>query len=148
MGPKKAIYKRYFSLFFHSTILITSFFIFIANSPGNVWAKNVYIDPTYSGIEQGTFDKPYNSWTDFTISTGNDYRQKCGTSVTFNNPLTIIALGISGNPIIIGAYNADGSFEDGGNEVFGGTCSGGLAKPELKRGSINGRLCYLTYLRR
>ena len=68
----------------------------------------------------------------FSITAGNDYRQKCGTSETISNTLTITAIGTSENYIIIGAYNANSSHEDGGNETFGTNCSGGSTKPEIR----------------
>jgi len=42
-----------------------------------------YIDPTYSGSPQnGTIENPYSSWTQFTITNGNTYLQKRGTTFT------------------------------------------------------------------
>lgn len=43
----------------------------------------VYIDPTYTGSEDGSYAHPYNSWSDFNFISGITYLQKCGT--TYNS---------------------------------------------------------------
>jgi len=100
----------------------------------SAFGADYYIDPSLGGgTETGLSPaNAYHSWTDATISAGNDYRQLCGTTETLGATLTITADGTSGDHIILGAYNADDSHEDGGNETFGTLCSGGLAKPEIR----------------
>jgi hypothetical protein len=91
---------------------------------GSAFGADLYITPGTSGV--GSFADPY-SWSDATpLTAGNDYRQLCGT--THSGALSITNSGTEGNRIIVGAYNADGSHEDG-KEVFGENCSGELAKP-------------------
>lgn len=106
---------------------------------------DVYIDPTAGSGGDGSFVSPFDSWADVDLSVANDYRQKCGTTETLSAALTITAVGSSGNHIIIGAYNADGSFEDS-NPLFGATCRGGSAKPIIDRGTVGtGSVFTLTY---
>jgi len=106
---------------------------------GSAFGANVYIDPECGSPGDGSTitcsggTAPLSAWP-ATISSANDYRQKCGTIFTdpVNPSVTITASGSSGDHIIIGAYNDDGSHEDGGNETFGTTCSGGELKPILR----------------
>ncbi len=100
------------------------------------WGADYYINPDCGTPGDGTThvcdggaDGPVDEWSDLTITTGNDYRQLCGTA--YNGNISISNSGTSGDYIIIGAYNADGSHEDGGNETFGQNCSGGLTKPRF-----------------
>jgi len=108
-------------------ILIICFALLLCFFAVDSRAADIYIDPTWGGTETGTFAEPLASWPS-TISTTDDYRQKCGTTTT-ETTITVSSTGTSGNHVVIGAYNADGSHEDGGNETFGQLCSGGGAKP-------------------
>ena len=93
------------NLFYHCAVLITSFFILIATSPGNAWGENVYIDPDWGGTESGTCSEPYSSWSDIVFSASNDYYQKCGTTEHRNTNISIHNItGSSSNRVIIGAY--------------------------------------------
>ena len=91
----------------------------------------VYVDPLcdsgaphYACDDGSTYLKPQAAWpSPPTVDT----RQLCGTTYT-----GVIAA--SNGSILLGAYNADGSHEDGGNETFGQNCSGGEAKPIIDNG--------------
>ncbi|MFC1610871.1 hypothetical protein ACFL6C_07925 [Myxococcota bacterium] len=95
----------------------------------------VYVDPSDNvGPYQGTFDNPYNSWTQLTIAPGNDYRQKCGT--THDQAVAIDAAGTATTRILIGAY-----YDSGGTPThedvspsFGRDCGNGAAKPNMHGG--------------
>jgi len=116
--------------------VIKAFFYIIAVLliAGSAFGADYYIDPSLGGgTEDGlTPANAFHSWADVTWDSGDDYRQKCGTTST-TTFLDVTESGISENPIIISAYNADGSHEDGGNETFGNLCSGGLAKPIISQ---------------
>ncbi|HMS91818.1 MAG TPA: hypothetical protein PKC87_06340, partial [Candidatus Absconditabacterales bacterium] len=66
----------------------------------------VYIDPTYTGIngtENGTIDRPFNSWMDITGFQSNvDYLQKKGTTYTSSSQIFLSAK----NNITIGTYGS------------------------------------------
>jgi len=65
-------------------------------------ANTIYIDPTYSGTENGSITNPYNSWTDITFQNNTTYLQKRGTTQTIS-----ASLYISGRTgVTIGAYGS------------------------------------------
>ena len=100
------------------------------------WGANVYIDPTWGGTESGTFAEPYDSWADVTITAGNDYRQKCGTTETVT-AMSITADGTSENHIIIGAYYDDsGVVHEDTSPNFGQLCGNSDQKPILKQTNV------------
>ncbi len=66
------------------------------NSPKE-YAQQVYIDPTYNGTEEGTKDKPFNSWEDIVVETNTAYLIKSGTSLGTE-------LRVEGSNIYIGKY--------------------------------------------
>lgn len=98
-----------------------------------VLCEDIYIDPSYSGPELGTFERPFSSWAQISsFSPENDYRQKCGT--VFTGTLNIKVSGSSSNPIIIGAYsdvNGTPVHEDDA-PVIGSKSSTGKPKPVIK----------------
>lgn len=97
----------------------------------------VYIDPTYTGAngtEDGSFLRPFDAWTDFTITAGNDYRQRCGTETS--TTVAVDAAGTASNRIVIGAYYDDGAepVHEDDNPHFGPNCGDGTTKPNMRRG--------------
>ena len=70
--------------------------------------NTVYINPNYSGVETGTINQPYNSWSDINFSNNTAYLQKRGTStvgdivVSTKNNVLIGAYGSGSKPIITG----------------------------------------------
>ena len=63
----------------------------------------IYIDPTYTGTENGTLSQPYNDWdTDITIEDNTTYLQKRGTEITNTQPITIEYK----NGVILGSYGS------------------------------------------
>lgn len=146
MSQKKGICQNCSYFIYHSAMLIFIFFIFMSNCPTNVWATDIYIDPDYSGVESGTFAQPYNSWRDFTISAGNDYRQKAGTDWSTSGTYSIHASGTAENYILIGAY-----YDDDGNPVheddnpsFGEFCGNGVAKPKITKTDNDSDFLYVN----
>lgn len=87
------------------------FFVFMSM---NVWATNIYLDPTAKSGGDGSFAKPYDSWDDVEgrFNASNDYYQKCGTTAHISDAINITNITAkSGNRMIIGAYYAEGSFD-------------------------------------
>lgn len=62
----------------------------------------IYIDPTYSGTESGTEAQPYNSFSDFTITSGRAYLFKRGTTTTITSRIDLTS---ATNNIVFGAYS-------------------------------------------
>jgi hypothetical protein len=62
----------------------------------------VFIDPTWTGCENGNRSCPYNSWSDVTFATSRTYLQKRGT--VSRTGITVTADGISSKHLIVGAY--------------------------------------------
>ncbi|MHC1775972.1 MAG: cadherin domain-containing protein, partial [Lentimicrobium sp.] len=77
-------------------------FLFIAQL--HAFAQTtIYIDPTnVASGQNGTISNPYDSWTDFSLVSGNTYLQKRGTTYTSS---TNIYIGSKSN-IIIGTYGS------------------------------------------
>jgi len=72
------------------------------------FGANIYINPDWGGTESGTYAEPYNSWSDISFTSSNNYYQKCGTSeATRTSSITITGK----NTITIGAYYAENSFD-------------------------------------
>lgn len=66
-------------------------------------AATYYIDPSFSGSNQnGSIDRPYNSWSKVSFSSGNTYLQKSGTTNSSGSRITIA----NRSNIIIGAYGS------------------------------------------
>jgi len=67
-------------------------------------ANNTYfIDPTVASNGNGSRNNPYNSWSNATITAGNNYLQKRGTT---NNISAEVDISLKNN-ILIGAYGND-----------------------------------------
>lgn len=86
------------------------------------YSNTVYIDPTYSGIETGSIDEPFNSWNDIDVQENTAYLIKSGTtleggiSINANNnyigkygtgerPIVMTYLTISGGDAVIDSLN-------------------------------------------
>jgi hypothetical protein len=140
MIPKNLNLENHIQSFFTLSTVIFCYLIISTCLIGNVWAADVYIDPTYSGTETGSFDNPYNSWEDLTIKTGNDYRQKCGT--TYVGTLNVTQYGTSDNHIIIGAYydNQGVPEHEDDSPNFGQFCGNSSQKPIIKKALGSGNL--------
>lgn len=55
-----------------------------------VMGATIYIDPANNASGQnGSMSNPYNSWTKFTISSGNTYLQKAGSTFTTTSGISI-----------------------------------------------------------
>ncbi|MHC1775947.1 MAG: cadherin domain-containing protein [Lentimicrobium sp.] len=68
-----------------------------------LFSATIYIDPTNTTSGQnGTISNPYDSWTDFSLVSGNTYLQKRSTTYTSS---TNIYIGSKSN-IIIGTYGS------------------------------------------
>jgi hypothetical protein len=98
---------------------------------GSAFGANVYIDPdcdsggAHHACGDGyLYTTPTATYPN--IVSSDDYRQLCGTSIS--TTISISNSGVFNNYIIIGAYNVDGSHEEG-KEEFGNLCSGGEIKP-------------------
>ncbi|MCB0804507.1 MAG: PKD domain-containing protein [Bacteroidales bacterium] len=71
-----------------------------ANAVSGQNFDTVYVDPGYTGSENGTLSHPYNSWDDFNIENHTVYLQKRGTT-------TLGGIAISGrNHVKLGAYGS------------------------------------------
>lgn len=80
------------------SMLLVGFYLLMS---AVVFGATIYIDPTYTGSTQnGSQTNPYNSWTKFTINSGNTYLQKSGTNF---NTSTGIAINGKSN-VILGTY--------------------------------------------
>lgn len=104
------------------------------------FAIDVYINPDYGGGDSdGTFAKPWASWTDFTVTAGNDYRQLCGTTWSAGSGYpAITAQGTSGDHIIIGAYyDSGGVVHEDDNPIMGTVCGNAAAKPIITNTTKN-----------
>ena len=75
------------------------------------WGANFYINPDWTGAESGTYDEPWNSFSDITgLSSGDDIYIKYGT--TIHGELTIPVSGVSAaNRTIVGCYDGNGDFD-------------------------------------
>jgi hypothetical protein len=80
----------------------------------------VYVDPTNEDndtVQDGSFEHPYDSWTDITFVKNTKYLQKCGTTAAADYESDIIIEQIdsdSGTPLVLGAY-----YDDNGTMVEG-----------------------------
>lgn len=55
-----------------------------------IFGATIYIDPTNTSSNQnGSITNPYNSWTKFTIQSGNIYLQKAGTNFNTSTGISI-----------------------------------------------------------
>lgn len=63
-------------------------------------ADNYYIDFDWTGTESGTRSQPWNSFADYSYSTGKNYYFKRGSSI--NNGTNIEA--VTANNVVLGAY--------------------------------------------
>lgn len=71
---------------FLTVFLIATYF----TVTGLLFAATIYIDPTNNSSNQnGSISNPYNSWSQFTISSGNTYLQKSGTTFTTNSGISL-----------------------------------------------------------
>lgn len=101
--------KHVLSLLSVKELVIALFFIsFISFNLPKGHSATIYIDPTYSGSNQnGSSSRPYNSWSKFSINSGNTYLQKAGTtassgtiSFTGKNNITLGSYGTGAKPRI------------------------------------------------
>lgn len=77
-------------------------------SLSQAFSATIYIDPSYTGSYQnGSSSNPYNSWSKFSINSGNTYLQKAGTSTssgsfafTGKNNITFGSYGTGAKPRI------------------------------------------------
>jgi len=138
MKTKKSILNNRPFLIFGLLILFVLPFNIIFSMPMNVWAANVYIDPsaTYNGDgSAGTQAMApngvgaYNSWSAVSFSVADDYYQKCGTTATFSKTKIISSIKAAPNDrMIVGAYYLDGGEQIGVSGV----------KPIIKRPGTDG----------
>jgi hypothetical protein len=71
-------------IFLALTLFLTLFYTTL------IFGATFYVDPTFTGsVQNGTIGNPYSSWTQFTITNGNTYLQKRGTTFTTNGNLWI-----------------------------------------------------------
>jgi len=70
---------------------------------GQVYDSIVYINPDFSGVEQGTKSNPYNDWdNDITFNSNTAYLQKRGTTITNTSEMLVQGK----DNVKIGAYGA------------------------------------------
>jgi parallel beta-helix repeat protein len=70
-------------------------------------AATFYIDPSAAGTNSGTLANPWTSWTGHTMTAGNTYLQKTGT--TYGATLTVNGVaGTVGSPVTISSYDPGG----------------------------------------
>jgi len=120
-------------LFILTTLIVFGFILL----PAWAGAADYYIDPTSGTNGVGSFADPFNTWTGITIATGNDYRQKAGT--TWTGTITITASGTSENLILIGAYYDDGGVvHEDANPSYGENCGNAVAKPIIAKSDNTG----------
>ena len=104
------------------------------------FGANVYIDPECGSPGDGSTitctgaTAPLDAWPT-TISTANDYRQKCGTTDTLSTTITVSATGISEDYVILGAYylNESSPVHEDASPSFGSVCGNAAAKPIIQR---------------
>jgi parallel beta-helix repeat protein len=86
----------------------------IAAKNAEDYDSRVYIDPSWTGCEEGTMACPYNSWTDVSWAPGIAYLQKRGTTETLSGELLIMdapnvyigSYGTGPRPVMIGGASA------------------------------------------
>ncbi len=79
------------------TILLVVFYTSL------LFSATIYIDPTNTASNQnGSITNPYNSWNQFTLTNGNIYLQKRGTTYTMAGGISLTAK----NNITLGAYGS------------------------------------------
>lgn len=84
--------------FYFLTLLLVIFYVTIA---ATVFGATIYIDPSYTGSTQnGSMSNPYNSWSKFSINSGNTYLQKAGTTYTCSSTINISGK----SSVTLGAY--------------------------------------------
>lgn len=77
------------------TILLVVFYTSL------LFSATIYIDPTNTASNQnGTITNPYNSWNQVTLTNGNQYLQKRGTTFTTTSGISLTGR----NNITLGAY--------------------------------------------
>lgn len=73
--------------FWLMTLGLVVFYTFLSSV---LFGATIYIDPSYSGSTQnGSSSNPYNSWTKFTINSGNTYLQKSGTTYYTTSSISV-----------------------------------------------------------
>jgi len=91
------------------------------------FSKTVYIDPTNDQqFQDGSQKNPFNSWTDCSLTNGNTYLQKRGTTY-----MSGIQIRVTDNSVTIGAYGA------GNRPIFSYTGSGYAF-------SVSASYCYIS----
>ncbi|MBK6963882.1 MAG: cadherin domain-containing protein [Bacteroidales bacterium] len=104
-------------------IALTVFLLLIFSTL--LFSATVYIDPSNNASGQnGSISNPYNSWTDFSLVSGNTYLQKRGTTYSSSNQILIS----SKTNILIGAYGT------GNRPKFSYTGSGYAFRVEYSSG--------------
>jgi hypothetical protein len=100
---------------------------------GLLFAATIYIDPTYnSSYQNGSMSNPYKSWSKFTISSGNTYLQKAGTTFT-----TSSGISVSGKTnVTLGTYGTGSKAKivasGSGNHIINVTNSSGITIKDLE----------------
>ena len=64
------------------------------------FSKTFYIDPSkHNQTQNGTITYPFDSWQDVSLSNGNTYLQKCGTTYTSS-----VQIYVNDHSVTIGSY--------------------------------------------
>lgn len=99
-----AIYHVFKSL--KSSIPFSLLVFLLLNVFNAAQSKDVFIDPTYQGYEDGSLQSPFNSWNDVSLNSSDNYYQKCGT--TTDSKIVINAINASSsNNLVIGSYHIE-----------------------------------------
>ncbi|HLN53225.1 MAG TPA: right-handed parallel beta-helix repeat-containing protein [Lentimicrobium sp.] len=116
--------------FWLMTLALVVFYTFLSTV---LFGATIYIDPSYSGSNQnGSSSNPYNSWTKFTINSGNTYLQKSGTTYYSNSCISIngksnVTLGTYG-----GTTKAKISTTGSGNHIINVSSSSNVTIKDLQ----------------
>ncbi|MGV8086226.1 MAG: choice-of-anchor Q domain-containing protein [Candidatus Woesearchaeota archaeon] len=87
---------------------------FVSRNLGQL--ATVYIDPTYTdvnGLSNGSIEKPYVSWNNFSLASNRVYLQKRNTMFTSNLSFGLVVTGV--NNVTLGAYG------EGSRPIFNST---------------------------
>lgn len=98
----------------------------VNNGAGSSSGKTYYIDPEASSKGNGSYNSPFNDWTDVTWASGNSYLQKRGTTAYITSAIKINAsnvfiggYGSGAKPKIDGArYLGSSDWKDGGKNKW------------------------------
>ncbi|MDQ6867125.1 MAG: right-handed parallel beta-helix repeat-containing protein [Pseudomonadota bacterium] len=76
-----------------------------------------FIDPSAGLNGSGTLASPFNTWSGISMSPGNTYQQKSGTS--YGSAVTVTVVASSGSPVVIGSYGTGAQPHTGGFNFIG-----------------------------